>query len=182
MLERRVSIVIGASIAWLVPLVINLAGLATAEVQAPAASNDRAPGVVLSVGGSAPRPLKLTDQEFSRLPRRTVSEKDRDGKVAEFEGVPLFELLKAAGVEFGPGHGGPALVSYLVVEAADGYRAIFALPELDPALTDRVILVADRRQGKPLGANEGPLRIIVPGEKRHSRWVRQVIAIRVGKA
>jgi hypothetical protein len=56
------------------------------------------------------------------------------------------------------------------------------LPELDLALPDRVIPVADRRQGKPMSASVGPLRITVPGEKRHSRWVRQVIAINVCKA
>jgi DMSO/TMAO reductase YedYZ molybdopterin-dependent catalytic subunit len=172
----------GVRIGFLLPFLMNIPGLPMAHGQAPPASSDRAPGVVLGVGGNVPHPLKLTDQELARLPRRKVSGMDRDGKEAEFEGVPLIELVKAAGVEFGPGHGGPALVSYLVVEAADGYRALFALSELDPALTDRVILVADRRQGKPLGASEGPLRIIVPGEKRHSRWVRQVIAIKVGKA
>jgi hypothetical protein len=40
-------------------------------------------------------------------------------------------------------------------------------------------LLADQRDGKPLGANEGPLRAIVPGEKRHARWVRQVIALKI---
>jgi hypothetical protein len=71
---------------------------------------------------------------------------------------------------------------YLVVEAADGYRAVFALPELDPLFTDRVILLADRRDGKSLSEREGPLRIIVPGEKRPARWVRQVVALKVGRS
>jgi hypothetical protein len=90
-------------------------------------------------------------------------------------------VLKAAGVQFGQDLRGPALATYLVVEAADGYRAVFALPELDPAFTDCIILLADRREGKPLGGTEGPLRVIVPGEKRHARWVRQVIALKVGR-
>ena len=50
-----------------------------------------------------------------------------------------------------------------------GYRAVFALPELDPDFNDRVILLADRRDGQALSAKDGPLQIIVPGEKRHSR-------------
>jgi hypothetical protein len=93
----------------------------------------------------------------------------------------LVELLKAAGVKFGQDLRGPALATYLVVEAADGYRAVFALPELDPAFTDRVVLLADQRDGKPLGGNAGPLRVIVPGEKRHARWVRQVKSLKVGR-
>ena len=70
----------------------------------------------------------------------------------------------------------------LLVEAADGYRAVFALPEIDPACTDRTILLVDRRDGQPLPAQEGPLRIVVPGEKRHSRWVRLVVALKIGRA
>ena len=108
--------------------------------------------------------------------------KDRDGKEVEFEGVPVFEILQRAGLKLGQDLRGPALASYLLVQAADGYRAVFALPEIDPACTDRTILLADRRDGKPLPAQEGPLRIVVPGEKRHSRWVRLVVAFKIGRA
>jgi hypothetical protein len=70
---------------------------------------------------------------------------------------------------------------YVIVEAADGYQALFALPELDPAFTDRVILLADHRDGQPLDARTGPFQIVVPGEKKHARWVRQVTGLRIGK-
>ena len=59
------------------------------------------------------------------------------------------------------------------------HRAVFALAEFDPDFTDRVILLADRRDGHPLSSKEGPFRIVVPGEKRHARWVREVIALDV---
>src|SRR5262249_10815519 len=98
------------------------------------------------------------------------------------EGVPLFEILKAAGVPFGTDLRGPALASYLVVEASDGYRVVFALPELDPAFTDHIVLLADRRDGKPLEGEEGALRLVVLGEKRHARWVRKVVALRIRRA
>jgi hypothetical protein len=67
---------------------------------------------------------------------------------------------------------------YAVVKAADGYRAVYALPELDPSFTDRVILLADRRNGAPLDA-KAPFRVVVPGEKHEARWVRQVTEIDV---
>ena len=76
-------------------------------------------------------------------------------------------------------HCGKALTTYLLVKAADGYQVVFALPELDPGFTDRVIFLADRRDDKPLSPKEGPLRIIVPGEKRQARWVRQVTSLTV---
>ncbi|MGH7601966.1 MAG: molybdopterin-dependent oxidoreductase, partial [bacterium] len=99
-----------------------------------------------------------------------------------FEGVPLVEILQLAGIKFGEKLRGQALATYLLVEASDGYKAVFALPELDSAFTDQVVLLADRRNNKPLAETEGPLRIIVPHEKRHGRWVRQVISLVIRRA
>jgi DMSO/TMAO reductase YedYZ molybdopterin-dependent catalytic subunit len=137
---------------------------------------------IISVKGEVEHPFELTAAEFAKLPRQTVHAKDHDGKEADYEGVALVELLKAAGVKLGQDLRGKALASYLVVEASDGYRAVFALPELDPAFSERVILLADSRDKKPLDERHGPLQIIVPGEKRHARWVRQVISLKIGHA
>jgi hypothetical protein len=71
---------------------------------------------------------------------------------------------------------------YVVVEALDKYRVIFALPELDAAFTDRGVLLADRRDNQPLPTVEGPLRLVIPDEKRHARWVRQVVSIHLRRA
>ncbi len=172
----------GALAVILIPALTLLAGRTAFLGQAKPAAPASAAGVLLEVAGEVPTPLKLTTAEFARLPRQKVRARGHDGKEAEFEGVALVEVLRAAGVKFGQDLRGPALASYLVVEASDGYRAVFALPELDPAFTDRVILLADRREGKPLVGDEGPLRVVVPGEKRHGRWVRKVIALRVGRA
>jgi len=87
--------------------------------------------------------------------------------------------LEKAGVTFDNSMHNKRLTSYLEADAADGYRVIFALPELDPGFTDRTILLADRADGHPLDNKEGPLRIVVPGEKRMARWVRQVTALKV---
>lgn len=137
---------------------------------------------LLSISGEVERPLKLTAVDLAKLPRRTVSAKDHGGKEASFEGVELGEVLKLAGVKFGEALRGKSLALFLVVDARDGYRAVFALPELDHAFTDRVILLADRRDGKPLTESEGPLRIVVPDEKRPARWVRQVISLTIRRA
>lgn len=137
---------------------------------------------LLSVGGEVEHTLKLTAADLAKLPRQTVSAKDHDGKETTFEGVELGEVLKLAGVQFGEHLKGKSLALFLVAEAADNYRAVFALPELDHAFTDRVILLADKRDGKPLTAAEGPLRIVVPDEKRQARWVRQVNSLTIRRA
>jgi DMSO/TMAO reductase YedYZ molybdopterin-dependent catalytic subunit len=146
------------------------------------AAQTSAPEISLNISGEVERPLKLSAADLGKLARRALRAKDHDGKESEFEGWPLVEVLKLAGVKFGEGLKGKNLALYLVVEAADGYRAVYALPELDPAYTDRVILLADKHDGKPMDAKEGPLRIIVPEEKMHARWVRQVTGLVVKRA
>jgi len=138
--------------------------------------------VSLRVGGEVERQLSLTSDDLAKLPHRTIRAKDHDGKESEFEGVPLVEVLTLAGVSFGEKMRGEKLALFLLVEAADGYRSVFALPELDPAFTDKLVLLANRRDGKSLSSKEGPLWLIVPDEKRHARWVRQVTALTVRRA
>jgi hypothetical protein len=87
-----------------------------------------------------------------------------------------------AGIRLGEALRGPRLSEASLVEAADGYRVVFALAEADPAFATREIILADKRDGKPLDAREGPFRIVAPGDKRPARWVRQVIALKVSTA
>ncbi len=55
----------------------------------------------------------------------------------------------------------------------------FALPELDAAFTDQIVVLATARDGRPLPPEAGPYQIVVPREKRPARWVRQVQRLRV---
>jgi DMSO/TMAO reductase YedYZ molybdopterin-dependent catalytic subunit len=125
--------------------------------------------------------VQITLAEIAALPRQKVTVDDH-GKRVTFEGIPLRVVLEKAGVTFGDTLRGKRLASFLLVEAADGYRVVFALPELDPAFTDRTVLLADKADGHPLDSKEGPLRIVVPGEKRMARWVRQVTALKIVEA
>jgi hypothetical protein len=131
--------------------------------------------VVQSESGAT---VKLTAADVAALPHQEVSADDH-GQTVRFEGVPLHVLLEKAGVTFGESLRGKRMAVCLLVEASDGYRVVFALPELDPGFTDRVILIADKADGRPLDAKEGPFRIIVPGEKRMARWIRQVTTLKL---
>lgn len=151
-------------------------GLGQVEQSAATSSND-----IVTIGGEVERPIKIGRADFSKLARKKVRARDHSGNESEYEGVALVDLLQLAGVKFGEHLRGKSLALYLVVEAADGYKAVFALPELDPAFTDRVIILADHRDGKLLAGNEAPYRIVVPDEKRQARWVRQVVALTIGR-
>jgi hypothetical protein len=115
--------------------------------------------------------------DIARLPRVQVRATEH-GKTSTFDGVSLQSVLVAAGVRMDSLRG-PALTDVAVVEARDAYRAVFTLAELARDLGGVTVIVADRRDGVPLGAIEGPLRLVVPGDGRASRWVRQLRSIAV---
>jgi hypothetical protein len=64
--------------------------------------------------------------------------------------------LELAGTPLGKELRGPKMNLYVTVKAADGYQAVFVLPEFDQGFTNRVIILADRRDGQPLSSREGP--------------------------
>jgi len=120
----------------------------------------------------------LTAAQISNMPHTTVKVLDHDVP-AQFEGVSLASLISSAGVPLGDKLRGSRMTDVLMVEAADGYKVVFALAEIDPAFAVRDIILADKRDGKPLDAKEAPFRIVAPGDKRGARWVRQVTALRL---
>jgi hypothetical protein len=121
----------------------------------------------------------LSRTDIEGLPHVKVTASEHSSGPVGFEGVTLKSILEKAGVSFGESLKGKRLSSCLLVEAADGYRVVIALPELDPAFTNKQTLLVFLRDGKPLGEKEGPYRILIPDEKRMARWVRQVTTLRI---
>jgi hypothetical protein len=127
--------------------------------------------------------IAITASALQGLPHRTVLAVDQhSGVTAQYGGVALRDLLTARGVPAGEAVRGEVMTRIVIVSAADGYRVVFSLAELDPAFTDRVVLIADTRDGVALPAGEGPYRLIVPGEKRPARWAHQITSIDVEDA
>ena len=89
--------------------------------------------VVLVVDGAVEHNLKLSFADLARFPRHSLCATDELGKKSLFEGVLVAEILKSAGMKFGRELRGKKLADYLLVETADGYRVVFALPELEPS-------------------------------------------------
>ena len=121
----------------------------------------------------------LSRADLDALPHVKVTASEHGSPAVSFEGVTLKSVLEKAGVTFGESMKGKRLTNCLLVEAADGYRAVIALAELDPAFTDKQTVLAFLRDGKPLGEKEGPYRIVIPDEKRMARWVRQVTTLKI---
>jgi len=119
----------------------------------------------ITVQNDQSSPVVLSAADIAALPHTTVKVNGHDGP-ASFSGVPVSTLLEKAGIAFGESLRGKRLASCLLVEAADGYRVVIALPELDPGFTDKQILLVDKRETHPLDDKEGPYRIVIPDEKK----------------
>ena len=133
----------------------------------------------LQIKGPSGNTLALSIDDLKRLPQKSAKIEESPGVFAEYQGVALHEVLKATEAPGDRNVRGTALRQYAVVQASDGYQAIFALTETDPAFTDRLILLCYLKDAKPLSVDEGPLRLVISAEKRHARWVRQIKRIDV---
>ena len=135
--------------------------------------------VALRVSGEVPTHLELSANDLAGFHRQTLSVTDEHGTRAEYAGVPVAEILRRAGAPLGKELRGPNMAMGVIARGSDGYRVLFSLMEFDPAFNDHDVLLADHRDGKLLDTREGPLRLIVAGDKRGARWVRGVIAFEV---
>ncbi len=137
----------------------------------------QAPSIAVSGGVSSP--LKLTADDLAKMARSTATIPDPKGKNVVYEGVALREILKQAGAPAGKDLRGKALTTYVLAKAHDGYQVIFSLGEIDEQFGNESILVADKRDGKPIDGNQGPFRLVCPNDKEGARSVRMLEEITV---
>lgn len=133
-----------------------------------------AAGPVLTIEGVAAAPLQLTLADLAGMPRAKAIVTEHI-----YEGVLVYDVLRKAGQPFGAQLRNAQLVKYAVFTGHDGYRALFSLPEFDPAFTSGGALIADRMDGKPIPETKGPLWLVLPGEKTGIRSVYMLERIQV---
>ncbi|WP_260922992.1 hypothetical protein [Novosphingobium sp. 9] len=95
------------------------------------------------------------------------------------EGPALADVLARAGVPHGKDLHGSELTKGVIVHARDGYAVLFSLGEIDPGLGHEGMIIAERCDGQALDDKTGPYRLIVPGDLRPARSVRQVKALEI---
>ncbi len=132
------------------------------------------------VGGAVTTPLDLMAADLKAMPRKTLRVDNAHSKKTEvYEGVLVEDLLKKAGVPQGEQLRGQSMATYVLVEAADNYRVLFALEEFNSSFMDSEIIVADTMDGAPIPGGLGPFRLVAPHEKRPARWVEMVKSLTV---
>ena len=120
----------------------------------------------------------LSGAELRRLKQDTVRARMHDDPEQVFVGPTLASVLATGGARLDSLRG-RALAQYVVVEARDAYRVVFSVAELSAGFTRQRIILARTVDRKPLEPIDGPWQVIVEGELRPARWVRQVTTIRL---
>jgi hypothetical protein len=133
----------------------------------------------LTVSGDIPETLVIKAEDLAKMPRETATIPDQDGTKIEYEGVPLREILKRAGAPMDKALRGKALASYILATANDGYQVVFTIAEVAPEFANESILVADKRDGKPLFQYQGPFRLVCPNDKAGARSVRMLESLKI---
>lgn len=165
-----------------------LAGCATTAPSGPAPAGTPAPATVatpvpvppgqLRVTGAVRAPDTWTADRLARLPRHTVAVTfgtDRGPESHSETGVPLSALLDQAGLLPVSGVKHSELSAAVLVIGADGYRALVSYGEIAPAFGNRDVLLATVQDGQPLARP----RLVVPGDVKGGRDVRDVVEVRV---
>ena len=134
----------------------------------------------LKISGAVSTPLTLIAADLKSMPRTTLHVTNpHENKTETYEGVLLEELLRKAGAPMGDQLRGKRMTTFVIAEAEDGYKVVFALAELDSGITNSEILVADTVDGAPIDPKRGPFRLVAPHDKRPARWVRMLKSITV---
>ena len=151
--------------------------LAWALLAAAVLPAQEAPPTV-QVTGAVKQALTLSADDLAKMPRASVRTTGH-GIQTVYDGVWLHEVLKKAGVPQGSELRGKALAGYVLAQAQDGYQVVFSMGELDPALIDNEILLADTANGKPTFGSQGRFRLVVPKDKPGARSVRMLTRLEV---
>ena len=149
-----------------------------AQSPPPPAQAQSGPSSLL-ITGAVSQDLKLSLDDIKKLPRKSVTTKGHDEQMHQYDGVPIGTLLAKAGVPQGSALRGKSMALVVVAEGSDGYRAVFSVAELDDDFAGEAVLVVDSIDGQPLGPDQGPLRLVVPADKRQARSVRMLKSLTI---
>ncbi len=134
-----------------------------------------APGTVV-LRGLTGRSETLTAADIAKLPHAHVTLVHGDA-TSDFSGPLLSDLLRDVGAPMGVRLHGSGVNDVVFVTAADKYRVVLSLAEVDPSFHKGAkVILADQMDGKPL-VKEGPYRLVVDGDLKPSRAAYSVVAI-----
>jgi hypothetical protein len=152
---------------YLAALLVSLAGAASAATPPPGAITVTGPGVATEL-----LPAEIANWPTMHL--NVMFGTDKGVLKAGFTGPLLWTVLcDTRAVD--PTQPRALVRDYVVVTGGDGYSAVVALGEFAPMFEGKPVILADAMNGKPLAP--GDFRLIIPGDQRGGRSVRDVVKI-----
>ena len=135
-----------------------------------------APGTVV-VRGLTGESETLTGADIAKLPHAHITLSHGD-QTTDFSGPLLSDLLRDVGAPMGVRLHGSGVNDVVFVTAADKYRVVLSLAEVDPSFHKGAkAILADQADGKPLPPKEGPYRLVIDGDLKPARSAYSVVAI-----
>ncbi len=121
--------------------------------------------------------LALAD--LQGMPQTSLTVKNgHSGAQETYTGVAVGELLAKYGFGYESATAKKIYHSYVKAEGTDGYWVLYSGSEVQGALRETGAVIALTVDGKPLGV-EGAFKIVIAGEKKPARWVRNLKALTV---
>ncbi len=173
------------ALALLAPRAVHAQQASAAKNVAPSAEQNaagsqppaQAKDTLLLMAGANQAQVSISLAEFRALAHVNITVHNAHANADEaYSGVPLAVLLAKLDAPLGEHLRGKALASYIVASGSDGYSVVLSIAEADPSFHGGEILVADTRDGQPLGKS-GPFQLIVSEDKRPARWVHNLVSI-----
>jgi hypothetical protein len=161
-----------------ITLALVLAGLCVA-IAVPARPQDQIPSDALKLTGDIPVPVSFKAADLDAMPQETATVNEEDGTATKYSGVLVRSILEKVGAPAGKSLRGKGMASYVLAKARDGYQVAFTPAELDPSFGNERVIVAYKREGKPLFGYQGPFRMICPNDKAGARSIRMLDSIEV---
>lgn len=142
------------------------------------------PSSSFTVSGLVAAPMTLTVSDLRKLTNTTVTVTLRTDKgtqgVYSYTGPLLYTVLAKAGLVPNTSFKNDLLRQFVTVGGTDNYQVTVGMAEIAPNFGRQQIILAYLRNGKPLAADEGAVRLIVPGDALAGRWVSNVNMVVVG--
>ena len=121
----------------------------------------------------------LTLDELKAFPQRTlVARNGHSGMDESYTGVDVGDLLAKVGLTLEGTGAKRVYQSYVKAEGTDKYWVLYSATELEGGMRTTEAIVALTLNGKPLEA-DGALKLVVAGEKKPARWVRNLTRLTV---
>ena len=121
------------------------------------------------------RTYSLSD--LTGMPFEVVKVTEGGGTV-KYAGPSLANILAASNIPIGALKG-EHMKFYVSAIGDDDFSAVLSLAEIDPTFTKIKVIVAVQKNGAPISADEGPVRLILKDQGKKARRIKNLTTLKV---